>query len=211
MAELIVRRVIVCLGLLVAAVILFAIGANVLLNLSVTGAHDAGAVATVWLDKNGDGRRDANEPPMEGVCAWADTTPRAFGDQQISRMCGGPDPNWHTDSSGQWPPRSSSGGINFFAGATCDDVYIYIKPPENYQATTPLIVNGCEAQFGIAPVGASTPTANARYEDYTQPLEAKQQTRQFIAALPIIIVIIGVIVLAVLASVKLVRPQEKRN
>ncbi len=110
---------------------------------------DGIADAIAWLDENGDGEKDPNEPPLADVCIWDEAmTPGIPTADDRSRVC--TNLFYHTDDTGNWPNSDDFEWI-FRPGADCNDVYIFAAPPVGYQATTPLVVNECRAEFGFAP------------------------------------------------------------
>jgi hypothetical protein len=114
--------------------------------LSETGClWDVQAGAEVWVDRNRNGVRDAGEPPMEGVCVIAYTSPIVPTEDQIARQCS--IPQLLTAADGTWPRDPIYG---WFAGATCPDVSFLVVPPHGYNLTTPESVTGCDASFGLA-------------------------------------------------------------
>jgi hypothetical protein len=64
------------------------------------GVHDAGAYVKVWLDTNGDGNRDNDEPFLPNVCVWAGyaSSYQLFSSWQ--EIC--EERFFRTDSSGEW-------------------------------------------------------------------------------------------------------------
>ena len=105
----------------------------------IFGARDGQASVSVWLDKNANGIRDQNEPPLPGVCIWSSdyiasviqnySDPCQFSDYDV------------TDKKGLWG--------KFLPGGSCETYYVFAKAPEGYQPTTDLASNGCSAQFGF--------------------------------------------------------------
>jgi hypothetical protein len=102
--------------------------------------HDAGANIRVWLDSNGNGKKDNDEPFLPNVCVWAGyaSSFQALGAwEEICKK-----QYFMTDFDGAWS--------EFFAGGSCPEIYNAINVPENYFPTTPTIVNGCSVEFGLA-------------------------------------------------------------
>jgi hypothetical protein len=122
---------------------------------------DAGAEGEAWEDTNCNGVRDSNEAPLAGVCLWA------------SLDAGEPTPspeecaNEHlqTDSKGR-----SDG--EFFAGASCNDVYIFAQAPDGFCPTTDTVVNDCIGEFGFAPIGLCPPQVAVTTEESNPPQES---------------------------------------
>lgn len=115
-------------------------------NFQFGPVSDAGASITVWLDTNGDGKKDNNEPFMPNVCFWAGYI--TYDQNEYNQP---PFSNWKeycnkqdnmTDINGSWS--------EFLPGGNCIDYYIVINPPNNYFPTTPTFVNNCGAEFGLS-------------------------------------------------------------
>jgi hypothetical protein len=103
-------------------------------------AHDAGANIKVWLDSNGDGKRDNDEPFLPNICVWA-------GYSSSFQSSGG----WEEICKKQYFMTDSGGARSeFFAGGSCAEIYNAINPPENYYPTTPTVVKGCSVEFGLS-------------------------------------------------------------
>ena len=123
-------------------------------------AHDAGANVTVWLDTNGNGKQDGDEPFLPNVCVWG-------GYLSDFQSLGG----WQEICQDKYSLTDESGGWSeFYAGGTCDEIYIAAQPPKGYRPTTPLVVNGCNAEFGFAP---SDPTSKIPGPDIAQYLQQR--------------------------------------
>ncbi|MEP7136281.1 MAG: hypothetical protein ABI904_15240 [Chloroflexota bacterium] len=105
------------------------------IHANLFGVGDGGAYVSAWLDKNANGVREDNEPPLANVCVWYGYRPDSviadckFSDHQV------------TDKNGQWG--------EFLAGADCDMIYIFANPPSGYRPTTDLASKGCDAGFGF--------------------------------------------------------------
>src|SRR5215217_3960407 len=108
-------------------------------------AHDAGSNIQVWLDTNGDGKHDNEEPLMPNVCVWAGYASSFQTLGAWDEICN--KQHFRTDASGTWS--------EFFAGGNCTEIYNAINPPENYFPTTPTVANGCSAEFGLSQVKPS--------------------------------------------------------
>ena len=102
----------------------------------IFGARDGQASVTAWLDKNANGLKETDEPPLPGVCVWysyrpdsVDSVPCDFSDYGV------------TDEQGNW--------VKFLPGGRCDTVYVFVKAPNGYQPTSDSASDGCSAQFGF--------------------------------------------------------------
>lgn len=143
----ITRSILIYLGLLILALGLY-LGVLILRDTIPFLAGDAAAAAEVWLDEDADGVRDPDEPPLTDVCIWASDQPLDVSAAEIAEICAGPGIPIRED--GHWEGR-------FRAGGSCDDIYIYARPPEGYAATRPPAARGCFAQFGFAPEASVDP------------------------------------------------------
>ena len=156
-------------------------------------AHDAGANIKVWLDADRDGKRDNDEPFLPNVCVWAGyaSSFQSLGTWQ--KICH--DPYFVTDSGGTWS--------EFFAGGRCGEIYNAIHPPENYFPTTPTIVNGCSAEFGLSQGKPLFEIQSPIVEQYLQQEKRKEIT---IFRTKIGLAIISISVFAGFVSLKITRP-----
>ena len=111
----------------------------------IFGARDGQTSVTAWLDKNANGSKDTNEPPLSGVCIWAGYRPDSVI-QEYSDPCNFSD-SAVTDEQGNWD--------KFLPGGSCDNFYVFAKSPDGYQPTTDLTSNGCSAQFGFVENGVT--------------------------------------------------------
>jgi hypothetical protein len=103
------------------------------------GARDGQASVITWLDKNANGIREQNEPPMPGVCIWS-----GYGTDSIIQNYSDPckfSYNAFTDEHGLWG--------QFLPGGSCDTFYVFAKAPDGYQPTTDLASDSCSAEFGF--------------------------------------------------------------
>jgi hypothetical protein len=115
---------------------------------------DSSASVIAWVDANGNGVRDPGEKPLPGVCVYVIPSPSEPAPEQAAEFCKNSDDLWTTDYLGQWPHADDKvGGINFFAGSKCSDLWILTVPPKGYEPSTPSIVNGCQADFGFRESG----------------------------------------------------------
>jgi hypothetical protein len=105
----------------------------------VFGARDGQASVTAWLDKDANGIKETDEPPLSGVCIWTGYRPDSII-QNYSDPCKFSD-SAVTDEQGNWG--------EFLPGGSCDSIYVFAKAPEGYQPTTDLASNGCSAKFGF--------------------------------------------------------------
>ena len=160
-------------------------------------AHDAGANIKVWLDTNGNGKRENNEPFLPNVCVWAGyaSSFQSLGGWQY--ICS--HPYFSTDSSGIWS--------EFFAGGSCPEIYNAINPPENYFPTTPTIANGCSVEFGLS---QEKPTVEIKSQDVGLYLEKESQKETTIFRVKIGIVVLLISVFAGFVSFKIIRPVKAK-
>jgi hypothetical protein len=111
---------------------------------------DSSASAWTWLDENGNGAYDVGEKPLGNVCVYTSASRKKPTYQQAEQACTNLNEFFTTDPMGNWPhPSDSGGGSNFFAGASCSDIWIVTVPPEGYEHTTPSAVKDCEGDFGF--------------------------------------------------------------
>ncbi len=212
MSRLLRRRVLVFIGLvglsiliLVAYSLLRAPSGPCESSAGFTDGHvylvDSMASARAWLDSNGDGIRQPAEPWLEDVCIWNHTELERFDEEMVSSLCADSDigENLSTDENGKW-----SG--NLWAGACCSDIYIFAIPPEGYQATTPLVANGCLAEFGFVPAESAPTTEQFSTTDYVLQLQTQQREEQVLDTVKIIAIVLGVLAAALIGSFIIVRP-----
>jgi len=128
------------------------VGLLLLLSCGIGAKGDAGAIADIWLDNNANGVQDAEDIALEGICIWATTDPANYVEDVVRDFCNEPDSShtYHTDKNGHVPGKEYRIYGILFPGAKCSDVHIYVIVPDGYKATTPTIVNYCEASFGLA-------------------------------------------------------------
>jgi len=155
---------------------------------------DGGHYATTWLDRDGDGTRSPTEPPLESVCIWSVPELSMFDAEHMLNLCGSPDSvEWLlTDSRGV-----RSGG--FWAGACCEDIYVFAFTPEGYRATTPLAVAYCEAEFGFQPVDQSLATEQPTTSEAVAQLVDQQRRVRALHTLGSLALVLGVPVAVLLA------------
>ena len=156
-------------------------------------AHDAGANIKVWLDGNGNGKRENNEPFLPNTCVWAgyaSSFQSLGGWQEICNK-----QYFSTDLSGAWS--------EFFAGGSCPEIYNAINPPQNYFPTTPTIVNGCSVEFGLS---QEKPSLEIKSQDVELYLEKASQKETTTFRVKTGIVVLLIFVFAGLVSLKTIRP-----
>lgn len=160
-------------------------------------AHDAGANIKVWLDTNGNGKRENNEPFLPNTCVWAGyaSSFQSLGGWQ--EICN--NQYFSTDPSGAWS--------EFFAGASCPEIYNAINPPQNYFPTTPTIVNGCSVEFGLSQEKLSFETKS---QDVGLYLEKESQKEITTFRVKTSIVVLSISVFAGLVSFKTIRPVKAK-
>lgn len=139
--------ILIYVGLLILALGLY-LGILILRDSSPLLAGDAAAAAEVWLDEDSDGVWDPGEPPLTDVCIWESNQALDISTAEIAEICAGSVRGVRED--GHWEG-------SFRAGGSCDDIYIYARPPEGYAATRPPVARGCFAQFGFAPEAGVDP------------------------------------------------------
>lgn len=106
---------------------------------------DSSASAHVWHDMDADGKMDPEDIPIGGITVCATTNPKSDKGSDAD-YC------FFSDDNGDVPGSNEVRGM-FFAGASCQDIYIFIVLPEKYVLSTPGKVNGCDASFGLMPAG----------------------------------------------------------
>ena len=95
-----------------------------------------------YIDLNGNGIHDAEEPPLPGVCLNRRYNLSTASEYIESFDC---DDNWHikTDISGLWISDHPESNIS------CKDTYIVAIPPDGYRSTNTPIDNFCDPEFGF--------------------------------------------------------------
>ncbi len=127
----------------------------------IWGAYDGQASIITWLDLNANGVKDLDEPPLSGVCIWADYLPH-FYTVNTDNVCRY---SPTTDENGEWG--------QFLPGGRCEDFYVTAIATEGYEPTTDMVSNSCSAQFGfvknVSPVSKKLLTFNdfARQQQIT--------------------------------------------
>ena len=155
--------------------------------------HDAGSSIRVWLDTNSDGERDNDEPSLPNICVWAGYYSSFQSLGAWEEVC--KKQYFMTDSSGTWS--------EFFAGGSCTEIYNAIHPPENYFATTPIVVNGCSAEFGLS---REKPTFEIQSPDVGLYLQKESERETTIFRLKTGIFTVLIAVFAGFVSFKTIRP-----
>jgi hypothetical protein len=194
------RRILLFICLLAAALLLYP-GTLVLtkpwkFGLALCDGYSSGKA---WVDRNGNGHREPDEPGLAEVCIWDSFGPRMRNQEQVSEICG----MSRTDENGYW-----DGG--FKPGASCDEIYIYAVPPEGYRATTPLVVNDCLGEFGFVPSQSSGDGEEEKYRQYRTAV-AKATWRKVLKSTARVLVIVGEVVLAAVVSGRAVRYSDERR
>ncbi len=198
MLRLTILRILTFLGILVAISVAY-IGYHLLeMNYYLFGASDVGAYVEVWLDKDGDGRKGEDEPPLEGICVWA-----GYASYPVEKYTYSLFSNWEeicqiegyrTDASGKWS--------DFFAGGTCNEIHILVKPPEDYRPTTPLAVNDCSAEFGLTQDSSLSKAPISFTEEYLRRQVVLEKLKQTL-------VLLVVAAIAAIVSIKLVHLRKE--
>jgi hypothetical protein len=104
---------------------------------------DSNASAHVWHDMDADGIMDPEDVPIDGIQVCATTNSKSDKESEAD-YC------YYSDENGDVPSSEEVRGM-FFAGANCQDIYIFIVLPEEYTLSTPGKVKGCNASFGLVP------------------------------------------------------------
>lgn len=133
------------------------------------GIGDGGAYVSAWVDKNADGLREENEPPLANVCVWYGYRP----DSQIEDC--GFEGDRVTDKNGEWG--------EFLAGTSCDNIYIFAAVPAGYQPTTDLAKKGCFASFGFVEEGVAVSHNVLTIDEFAQKENARIWIQNIIAGL----------------------------
>ena len=102
---------------------------------------DSNASAIVWYDINANGIMDPEDTPIEGIQVCATLNSKTENEFEAD-YC------FYSDFNGNVPSSDEVRGM-FFAGAGCQDIYIFIILPKDYSLSTPSKVNGCNASFGL--------------------------------------------------------------
>jgi hypothetical protein len=169
-------------------------------NFHFGAVGDAGASIKVWLDTNGDGKKDNNEPVLPNVCFWSGYITYYESDYNHP-----PFNNWKefcnnrantTDTDGAWS--------EFLPGGNCTDYYNVINPPGNYFPTTPVLVNDCNAEFGLSQGKATSKTPSINVGQYLQNQVEKKRILEWIK---IITFLVSVSLFSGFITVKIIRPQ----
>lgn len=122
---------------------------------------DGGVYVMVWEDLNSDGDHDAVEPPLEGVCIWAD-----YGSPNtawIKEQCKNKENSeFFTGSDGTWSSTFMIGGcgsreeVEEQMDQQCESIIVYALPPDGYVPTESQMP-GCMAGFVFAKGDQVTP------------------------------------------------------
>ena len=107
---------------------------------------DSIGTGTAYVDANCNGVRDPEETPLAGVCVW------------MSTDASEPTPS-REDCANEYVQTDSEeiAGWGFFAGVSCDDVYVFAQAPDGFQPTTDTVVDHCYGEFGFAREGTCPP------------------------------------------------------
>jgi hypothetical protein len=160
-------------------------------------AHDSVVNILVWLDTNGNGKREINEPFLPNICIWA-------GYASDFQYLGG----WQEICSSQYFSTDSSGAwSNFFAGGSCPEIYNAIKLPEDYFPTTPTVANGCSVEFGLS---QEKPTVEIKSQDVGHYLGKESQKERIILGVILGSVILLISVFSGFVSFKTIRPAKAK-
>ncbi|HUI88797.1 MAG TPA: hypothetical protein VLX61_08730 [Anaerolineales bacterium] len=151
--------------------------------------HDAGASIEVWLDANGNGIWDNNEPAVPNTCVWAGYLNSFTNWQDI---CNGE--GYKTDTQGVWG--------DFFPGGTCEEIYNAVNIPNGYFPTTPTVVIGCTAEFGLA---QEKPTSTMQSAQFLKDIQKIQENEYTIHRLELVAVMILILIFAGFVSIKVIR------
>ena len=205
--EILLKRIALFFGLLLLASAILAGLAFLYFRYGVFsgGLVDSGATAVAWFDEDGDGQRDPGESPLAGVCIWAGTILSPYGEPWLLRKCAADYGYGLSGASGQWPANRQ--WLPFFAGAHCSDVHIYAVSPPGYYATTPLVVNGCDAQFGLNTRGSGiwAPPSVPRPQELVAALQRRQALATGLRVTAVIAIPLAVIAGAAFAAISIVR------
>ena len=117
---------------------------------------DSIGTGTAYVDANCNGVRDPEETPLAGVCNWMSTDASVATPSRED--CA--NEQLQTDSGG-------IGGWGFFAGLSCNDVYVFAQAPDGFQPTTDTAVNDCHGEFGFAREGTCPPRSIVQPEGMT--------------------------------------------
>jgi hypothetical protein len=192
-----VARIVICIGLTLVFLSIYPGWMGLL-------GGDGFASADTWLDTNRNGQRDSNELPLAEVCVWGNVPFfQTSSEERLSSIC----EHSLTDWRGHWP-ESGKSYLEFRAGANCNDILIFAKPPDGYESTTALVVNDCHAVFGFVPSSTARTSATeyiSIYEGYVRTANRKETLKRAVN----IAVILVELLLAVGISVKSVRLRER--
>jgi hypothetical protein len=159
--------------------------------------HDTVTNIRVWLDTNQNGKRENSETFLPSVCVWGGYASEFQDMGGWQYFCS--HPYFETDSNGLWS--------EFFAGGSCPEIYNVINPPENYFPTTPTIVNGCLAEFGLS---QEKPKVEIKSQDVGQYLEKESQKEITIFRVKTGIIVLFIFVFASFVSFKTIRPVKTK-
>ena len=154
--------------------------------------HDAGANIRVWLDSDGNGKKDNDEPFLPNVCVWGGYASSFQSLGAWEEVC--KKQYFMTDSDGAWS--------EFFAGGSCTEIYNAINLPENYFPTTPTIVNRCSVEFGLA---QEKPPFEIQSPDVGLSLQQESQEELTIFRVKTAVVLLLISVFAGFVSFKTIR------
>lgn len=185
--------------LLVFAVMIFIV-TTFLISGNSLYSGDSGANIKVWLDKNGNGKQDKDEPFLPNICVWAGyaSSPQ---NQYIYSLFS----NWQEICKNQWHMTDQNGAWeNFFAGGSCTEIYSAIHPPDGYFPTTEVVVNGCMAEFGLTQERPINEIQLINVEEYLQKQYQKERT---VFWLKIGLALMSVSIFAGFVSIKIIRSE----
>jgi hypothetical protein len=125
---------------------------------------DGWATAFAWEDLNLNGVHDKSEPPLEGVCIWANGDPIDLN-QLMDKCKTGNSVDMLTDNRGYWmTPGFVVGGcgtskeVDKLLADQCANFLFFALAPDGYVATTDTKVFGCDVEFGFGKDIQITPT-----------------------------------------------------
>jgi len=166
---------------------------NIHSSCSPMGCSDATVDIETYVDLNGNGQKDTNEPALDDVCVWVADQIQEYTPPDIDEICG--KPYQHTTGQGKWV------GSGYVAGKRCDEVFTYAVPPNGYQPTTPLAVNYCIAKFGFISSGTVPRIQVLSPVEYSRRYISLENLKQ--AGL-VVVVVLG----AVIISIVIIRPRK---
>lgn len=159
--------------------------------------HDASAHITVWLDENGNGVHEDNEPFLPDICIYGGYGYEFQDNVGWEGIC---NRTYHlTDASGTWD--------EFFPGGTCREIINAINVPEGYYPTTPTIAKGCVAAFGIS---QEKPPVEIEQEDLAQFLDRENQRAAVIFLVKTGCLLLASLLMAVYFILAITRPITSR-